>query len=1014
MRTRIASESVVSAGSRARTVRRLACALALIPLFARCETTTEPEPGTTRVVVTPGSVSLSSRGATATLEARALDASGTPTNASGFGWTSSNHNVATVSGSGRTATVTATGAGTATITASLGSTSGDAVVTVSFSIEQIAVAPNPLELVIGGVGVLSAVATDAGGAVITGPVFEWTSSDASVATVDGTGRVTALGAGTATVSARSGGRQGTSVVIVRPVEVDSVHVQPDSGAMTVGAATAYTVRAFDASGTELFGRATTWTTANGAVATVGPTGTVTGVALGATTVTATVEGVADDAIVAVTATPPAPVDSVHVQPDSAAMTVGAATAYTVRAFDANGTELFGRATTWTTANGAVATVGPTGTVTGVAVGATTVTATVEGVADDAIVVVTATPPAPVDSVHVQPDSAAMTVGAATAYTVRAFDASGTELFGRATTWTTANGAVATVGPTGTVTGVALGATTVTATVEGVADDAIVLVTAVPPPSGAIYCTVATGSISAAAEIDSYTFTANAGDIVSIALAQTAGFDAGIQARATLLAPSTSVVGAWLANSQPEFTLTETGTYTVQVDAEDGLRIGDYSIGLEGVLPACADATALTLGDRVTDAIDAPADVDEYTFSASAGDIVSIGLAQITGFDAGIQARAVLFDPNGTEIQNWLANAQPEYTLPSTGTYLIQVQAENVHRAGTYALGLEGVSPVTPGATALSLGSLVTDAIDAPADVDEYTFSASAGDVVSIALAQITGFDAGIQARAVLFDPNGTEIQNWLANAQPEYALPSTGTYLIQVQAEDVHRAGTYALGLEGVSPVTPGATALSLGSLVTDAIDAPADVDEYTFTASAGDIVSIALAQITGFDAGIQARAVLFDPNGTEIQNWLANAQPEYTLPSTGTYLIQIQAENVHRTGTYALGLEGVSPVTPGATALTLGATHSGTIDAPADVDVLTFAGTSGSSVTITLTHTGGFTAGARARVTLFSPAGAQVLEFDATGSQQVTLGATGTFVVQVKAANGVTTGSYDILVSSP
>ena len=421
------------------------------------------------------------------------------------------------------------------------------------------------------------------------------------------------------------------------------------------------------------------------------------------------------------------------------------------------------------------------------------------------------------------------------------------------------------------------------------------------------------TISAAAEVDEFVFTGTAGDIVSIALAQTAGFDSfhGVLAQARLFSPAGVEVSAWNANNQPEFTLEETGTYLIQVQASNYVYTGTYSLGLEGVLPLSPDRVSIALGDLEQDqTIGAAADVDEFVFTGTAGDIVSIALAQTAGFDSfhGVLAQARLFSPAGVEISAWNANNQPEFTLEETGTYLIQVQASNYVYAGTYSLGLEGVLPLSPDRVSIALGDLEQDqTIGAAADVDEFVFTGTAGDIVSIALAQTAGFDSfhGVLAQARLFSPTGVEISAWNANNQPEFTLEETGTYLIQVQASNYVYAGTYSLGLEGVSPLSPDAQTLTAGAPLSRTIGAAADVDEFVFMGSAGDIVSIALAQTAGFDSfhGVLAQARLFSPAGVEVSAWNANNQPEFTLAETGTYLIQVQASDYVHTGSYDIGL---------------------------------------------------------------------------------------------------------------
>ncbi len=102
-----------------------------------------------------------------------------------------------------------------------------------------------------------------------------------------------------------------------------------------------------------------------------------------------------------------------------------------------------------------------------------------------------TGPQAVASVQVSPATFQVQAGASAALTAILRDASGNELTGRAITWTSGNGAVATVSTTGAVSGVSPGTTTITATSDGVAGTASV--TVIPGPATQMAFTVAPGS-----------------------------------------------------------------------------------------------------------------------------------------------------------------------------------------------------------------------------------------------------------------------------------------------------------------------------------------------------------------------------------------------------------------------------------------------------------------------------------------------------------------------------------------
>ena len=82
----------------------------------------------------------------------------------------------------------------------------------------LSVTPASLVMKVGMVGQLTAALVDGSGAVVEVPTgaLPWTSSNAAVVTVNGSGTVTAAGAGEATISVSSGGFTGTARVIVSP------------------------------------------------------------------------------------------------------------------------------------------------------------------------------------------------------------------------------------------------------------------------------------------------------------------------------------------------------------------------------------------------------------------------------------------------------------------------------------------------------------------------------------------------------------------------------------------------------------------------------------------------------------------------------------------------------------------------------------------------------------------------------------------------------------------------------
>jgi alpha-tubulin suppressor-like RCC1 family protein len=178
-------------------------------------TTVNPPAPVASVTVIPAASTLVV-GETVQLMAIARDAAGNALIGRTVRWTSSDTLVATVSGSGLVRSATP---GSATITATSEGRSGTAAVTVNppAPVASVTIAPASATVVVGGTVPLTATTKDAAGNVLTGRAVAWTSSDAAVATVSGTGLVTGVAAGSATIMATSEGQSGTAQLSVRVI-----------------------------------------------------------------------------------------------------------------------------------------------------------------------------------------------------------------------------------------------------------------------------------------------------------------------------------------------------------------------------------------------------------------------------------------------------------------------------------------------------------------------------------------------------------------------------------------------------------------------------------------------------------------------------------------------------------------------------------------------------------------------------------------------------------------------------
>lgn len=136
-----------------------------------------------------------------------------------FKWESSNPDVFTVAEDG---TITGKGVGTATLTVSIGSLKKEFVISVSADIKKIEI-NETLELRKGETSNLTIRYLPVGATIPEDIKVLWSSSDTKVARVDGSGKVTAVGIGTATITATIGDLEASTEVTVQSALVGDVN-----------------------------------------------------------------------------------------------------------------------------------------------------------------------------------------------------------------------------------------------------------------------------------------------------------------------------------------------------------------------------------------------------------------------------------------------------------------------------------------------------------------------------------------------------------------------------------------------------------------------------------------------------------------------------------------------------------------------------------------------------------------------------------------------------------------------
>jgi uncharacterized protein YjdB len=337
--------------------------------------------------ITPASLTLP-RGLSQQLSAVGIYSDGSHrTLTSVVTWNSSNEAIAAVSNVGGRGVATAVAPGTVTVTAAFMGVTGQARLGVSDAVvTEVQLSPaNPgVPKGLSQAFVAMAVYSDGSVRNVTG-LATWASAEPAVATVSnapGTaGRAYALTEGASKISAAFGGKTGASTLRVTAATVTRVEIVPARLKLPVGARGPLVATAILSDGTTLPATdLATWSSGAPAVAVIsnapGSQGTASALAVGTTTVTATVLGVGGTAELTVTS---ARLASISVRPERPSVAVDVRAQLTATgAYDDGSTFDLTNLATWTSSAPAVAAVsnvdGTRGQVTGLAAGTASIEA----------------------------------------------------------------------------------------------------------------------------------------------------------------------------------------------------------------------------------------------------------------------------------------------------------------------------------------------------------------------------------------------------------------------------------------------------------------------------------------------------------------------------------------------------------------------------------------------------------------------------------------------------------------
>jgi hypothetical protein len=324
----------------------------------------------------------------------------------------------------------------------------------------------------------------------------------------------------------------------------------------------------------------------------------------------------------------------------------------------------------------------------------------------------------------------------------------------------------------------------------------------------------TGAITPVGDLDTWTFSANAGDTLRVSIGELTddGVGGGFFPRIRVFRPDAMLETSNFGNTAAalEFTATQTGTYQIRVDDAGTDGTGTYQLFLfkapgDFVVPSGDDGGALVNGENHQGTVHL-GDLDIWSFTASTGNSILLTIGELTddAVGGGFFPEIRLYNPDGSLATSTFGNtaASLAHTATQTGRYLVVIDDAGTDGTGTYELHLARlpgnfVVPAGDDGGALFSTGHKNGTIHL-GDLDLWTFVAYVGSSITLNIGELTddNVGGGFFPRIRLYRPDGSFYTSNFGNTAAQVLINSAdqgGTYTVVIDDAGTDGSGTYQL-----------------------------------------------------------------------------------------------------------------------------------------------------------------------------------------------------------------------------
>jgi hypothetical protein len=442
-------------------------------------------------------------------------------------------------------------------------------------------------------------------------------------------------------------------------------------------------------------------------------------------------------------------------------------------------------------------------------------------------------------------------------------------------------------------------------------------------------------------------------------------------------------------------------------------------------PRITVGATIQCGDTITANLLTAASVDQYTYTASAGETLTLSfVGDGNCFNDGKILVVEVYDPSGRKLTQ-LSHCGIRVTNLTTsvsGNYTFLVHDDDYSQTGGYFLSLQSFTGGGCVSTPVRCGETITNTLSKPTELDAFSYTGTAGETLSLSLVGSGNcFNDGQLAVLDFYSPVGQKLAtlNHCGNRVTNVTLLASGAYTILVHDDDYAQPGGYSFSLQSFTGGGCVSTPLSCGQTITNTLAKPTELDAFSYTGTAGETLSLSLVG-TGncFNDGQTAVLDLYSPVGQKLAtlNHCGNRVTNLTLSASGTYTILVHDNDYAQSGGYSFSLQSFTGGGCVSTPVSCGQTITNTLSKPTELDAFSYAGSAGEALSLSLAGTGNcFNDGQIAVLDLYSPVGQKLATLSHCGNRvtNVTLLASGTYTILVHDDDYAQPGGYSFSLQS-